>query len=235
MQNLTRIVITAGMDGDEYAGIEAARILRKKYRTHRDIRVLPLINRAGYDNGTSYSPVDGLYPKLVFPGKPDGTDTEMRMHELYETHIRAADLWIDLHGGSTTEVMTPFVWMYQSAHPHIRAIHERFAQTTRAPIIVYDRNPFMTYSKFLDRQGIAHILMECGDLGKRRTKDIETLVRWVDDFLSPGTGRHRPTVYTSVRYQFTASDSTVRNGHLLWKTVDPAYNNGDLYAAYALP
>lgn len=235
MQHLTRIVITAGMDGDEYAGIEAARILKKKYRAHSHIRVLPLINEAGYSKGTGYSPIDGLYPKLVFPGKPGGTDTETRMHALYETHIRAADLWIDLHGGSTTEVMTPFVWMYQSTHPHIRAIHEQFAQTTRAPIIVYDRDPFMTYSKFLDRQGIAHILMECGDRGTQRTKDIETLVTWVDDFLFPGGRRYRPTVFTSVRYQFTASGSTVRSGKLLWKTIDPAYKNGELYAAYALP
>src|SRR3989339_340997 len=106
------ITITAGMDEDEYAGIEAARLLQKKYKRYKNITILPL----------DYSPIDGKLPKLVFPGNAHGTQTEQLMHWLYEAHIKKTDLWIDLHGGSSSEKLTPFIWIYQSRHKTIQDI-----------------------------------------------------------------------------------------------------------------
>ena len=108
------VTITAGMDGDEYAGIVACHLLYKRYTPSKvkgTIRFLPLVNVAGFRAGTSKSPIDGKYPKFIFPGRANGTHTDELMHWLYETYIKDASLWIDLHGGSTQEKLTPFIWL----------------------------------------------------------------------------------------------------------------------------
>ncbi len=234
MENPVRITITAGMDGDEYTGIEAARVVEKKYRTQKNIVVLPLINEAGYKHHTSWSPIDNKYPKFVFPGSHRGTHTAQRMYELFETYIKHTDLWIDLHGGATNEILTPFLWLYRSRHRDIRAIHQRVIETTSAPIVVYDRHPFMNYSALLDKLHIAHILMECGDQGTARKEDVRALITWVDEIIHPTATTHRnPLVYTSVRYVFDVN-KRIENGQLLWKRTDTDIPRGEVAAAYAL-
>lgn len=227
------VTITAGMDGDEYAGIEAAKILKKRYKTFKNITVLPLLNPEGYKNGTSFSPLDQKYPKYVFPGSPNGTDTEKRMYELYQSHIQHSRLWIDLHGGSTHEIMSPFIWVYQSKHNDIRAFHERMIETTSAPCVIFDKKPFMTYSTFLDKHNIIHILCECGDRGTRRKKDIHTLITWVDEILFPNHKSYtKPTIFTSVTYEFKKT-KIPDNTTLLWENIHPNYKQGEVFCAYA--
>lgn len=204
------VTITAGMDGDEYAGIEAARLVYERY-VDSDIRghihIFPLINAAGYAAHISRSPIDEKYPKLVFPGSRNCTHTEQLMHWLYETYIKRTDIWIDLHGGSTDEELRPFVWLYKSKQTDIRTTQQQFLNTTRSPIVVYDHNPFMKYSLFLDVAHITHVLMECGDQGRVRQKDITTLTYWIDDALrafgvvsSTSKKGSAPNVYGTVRY-----------------------------------
>lgn len=223
------ITITAGMDGDEYVSIETARILCDRYiptivRGH--IHILPLINSAGYAAHVGRSPIDEKYPKLVFPGSNNGTHTEQLMHWLYETYIKHTDIWIDLHGGSTDEELHPFIWIYKSKHEDIRAEQQVFLNTTHSPVIVCDRNPFMNYSSFLDTAHIVHILMECGDQGGTRQKDIHTLTSWIDDALRaygvlPGTlKKRRPSnEYASVRYIVAPYDGFWQQNHHSDKTL----------------
>lgn len=218
------ILITGGMDWDEYAGIEAARLLRVRYRSHKNITVFPL----------DYVPTDGKLPKTVFPGNTNGTETERKMHILYETYVKKTDIWIDLHGGATNEILTPFMWLYQSKHADIRAMHQRIIDSTSAPIVIYDRQPFMRYSSFLDSHHIAHILLECGDQGDLRKTDVTMLMRWVDEIIFP-TQKHygKPAVYTSVQYVFDVSKHI--NAQLLWKRTDTDIKRGEVAAAYAQP
>ena len=204
------VTITAGMDGDEYIGIETARTLSKRYTPktiHGRIYILPLINAAGFASRTSYSPIDAKYPKLVFPGSENGTHTELFMHWLYTTHIKTSDIWIDLHGGSKDEELNPFIWVYQSKVAAIRTLQQKLLDTSRAPIIVYDRYPIMNHSVFLDNHRVTHIVMECGDKGNTDPKSIAMLSRWIDDGLqaigvlpSISHKHTKPDIYTSVTY-----------------------------------
>lgn len=237
------VTITAGMDGDEYAGIEAAHILSdalNKEQIHGKIRILPIINIFGNIKQTSFSPIDHKYPKRAFPGSPKGTHTEQLMHWLYMSQIRDSDLWIDLHGGATDEILTPFIWLYQSKNIRIRQFQKRMMEHTSSPIVVYDRHPFMSYSSFLDSQHIAHVILECGDQGTKRKADIDMHVTWTNEILSalgvitiPVKSHTSPNLYTSVQFASTPQNS--QHGQLLWKHTDEVTKKGEVFAAYGYP
>lgn len=215
------VTITAGMDGDEYVGIETAQKLYDRYAPSLlsgRITILPLINEAGYWAHISRSPIDEKYPKYTFPGSKNGTHTEQLVHWLYETHIKQSDVWIDLHGGSTEEKLNPFVWLYKSRHEDLKLRQSTFIKYTRAPVVVYDRNPFMNYSVFLDIHHIQYVLMEYGQLGNHLEKNDDTPMRWIDDVLhaydmlapTPSTCTF-PNVYTSVHYVYAPHDGFWRS------------------------
>ena len=64
-QKQSRILITAGVDGNEYDGINAAKTLISTYQGNIPITVIPIVNLAGYHAGTSYNPLDGKYSIAV--------------------------------------------------------------------------------------------------------------------------------------------------------------------------
>ena len=205
------VLITAGMDGDEYTGIETARTLINTYKPDNvrgTLTILPTVNVAGFQNHTSFSPVDRKYPKFTFPGTRNGSDTEVRMHYLYETYVKHAGLWIDLHGGATDERLTPFLWLSQSKKKHIRNFQTKLLSYTSAPVVVWDRHPFMPYSVFLERLDIPYIMVECGDQGKTDKKDVKKMARWVHEALmifgslvhTSKMERNDALIYTSVQY-----------------------------------
>ncbi|MEO6508685.1 MAG: succinylglutamate desuccinylase/aspartoacylase family protein, partial [Patescibacteria group bacterium] len=77
------VVITAGMDGDEYTGILAAYDLIEHYSNtpfQGRIVVLPVMNIPGFYAGTSLNPEDGKFPKYIFPGSSSGSSTERLLH-----------------------------------------------------------------------------------------------------------------------------------------------------------
>ena len=65
------IVITAGVDGDEYTGIEAAYELIRVYSA-KDFSgrffILPLVNISGFEQPVSFNPLDNKFPKYFYPG-----------------------------------------------------------------------------------------------------------------------------------------------------------------------
>lgn len=211
------VVISAGMDGDEYAGIDAAYQMTEVYKNtpiSGRIIILPTVNMAGFANHTGWSPIDHIYPKHVFPGKKNGTHTEKLIRWIYNTYIAQADMWIDLHGGSLVEDMQSFLWMYQSKKPTVKIQQQDIIKNTTCPAVVYDRHPFMLYSHFLDSQKKTHILIECGGLGKREAQDIRNICRWTDEILttvgliksSYKSSVSKPNVFTSVHFVYAPSD-----------------------------
>ncbi|MCE7897977.1 MAG: hypothetical protein DPW11_01280 [bacterium] len=58
----SRVLITAGVDGDEYDGICAAQALIQSYNLPIPITIIPIVNIPGYLSHTSYNPLDKRYP-----------------------------------------------------------------------------------------------------------------------------------------------------------------------------
>lgn len=176
-----RIVITAGMDGDEYAGIEAAWKLIEWYKKNPPvvpIAIVPIVNLPGFFALCSQNPQDQKYPKSVFPGKQRGSPTDQLIHWLDAAFISTAQLWLDLHGGALTESLLPFVWSGRSG---VKTVDERIHTivSSYAEPVVYEVKPSLVQIGQLARRGTAYILFESGEGGKRSSIDSHRHMQWV--------------------------------------------------------
>jgi predicted deacylase len=97
-----RLVITAGIHGDEYEGpralVEVLRALDLQALAGTVVGV-PVANPPAFAAGTRTSPIDGLNLARVFPGDAAGTMTQRIAHVLLQQVVQGADLVVDLHSG----------------------------------------------------------------------------------------------------------------------------------------
>jgi len=182
------VVITAGMDGDEFAGIESAKYLagvfqKKGIRSGRLI-IIPLVNRFGFDAKTSKNPKDGKYLRHIYPGKKNGTSSEQLVYWLSSKYISHAGVWIDLHGGATNETLTSFIASYQSENANVNTRTKRLLMSTNADIRLYQTNYRWGKIETLAKGGCSYVMCESGEMGLVRKEDIARHVSWVSAMLS---------------------------------------------------
>lgn len=177
------LVVTGGMDGDEYTGIAAAYALIEKYATGNfagRLIVVPIVNLLAFEAQQDRSPLDTLFPKLAFPGNPSGTSTQQLMYWFSKKYIQEGDVWIDLHSGSLTESLFPFLWIYTSGIPELdKTVTEFYTQSGSNTVIVEPaKNYPLAYSAAA--QTCAYITAEAGDRGTTHPEDVAQHVYWVD-------------------------------------------------------
>ncbi len=110
-------LVTAGIDGDEYTGIQAAYELIEVYRKRNfagRLIVIPIVNVPGFEAGCSENPLDGQFPKSVFPGKENDSPTERLVDWLARSYVSESYVWFDLHSGALNERLNPFLWTYET-------------------------------------------------------------------------------------------------------------------------
>lgn len=112
------LVVTAGVHGDEYEGVEAILDVFERVAPatlRGTLLMLSVCNRPAYELIRRSSPVDGLNLARVFPGAAGGTLTERIAHWMTERLLRAADFYIDLHsGGITAQIPTLVGYVHDS-------------------------------------------------------------------------------------------------------------------------
>ncbi len=110
------LLVTAGMDGDEYAASEAALRLIDALDPARlagRVMVCPILDPLSFEALHSQNPLDGLFLKHVFPGDLEGKPTQRLAHFVYHNFVIQSDAWIDLNAVEVSEDSTPYVWTYQ--------------------------------------------------------------------------------------------------------------------------
>lgn len=108
------LVITAGVHGCEYVGVQTLPDFYKKIHP-ADFRgqlvVVPLANPTGFYHGEKQIvPEDGKNLNREFPGKVDGTASQRIAYAIEMEIYPHADFLIDLHGGDINEDLTPLVF-----------------------------------------------------------------------------------------------------------------------------
>lgn len=181
------LLITGGMDGDEYAGIEAAKRLATEFETRTfsgRLMIIPTVNVPGFEAGVSYNPLDQRFPKFVFPGRARGSSTEQLIHWLNTNYISQADMWYDLHGGASDEQLTPFLWTYRTNIKKVDALSEKLHQIVPANIILDENAGWFTKARALARREINYVIAESGELGTVKEEDVERHVIWAKCIMS---------------------------------------------------
>lgn len=110
------VLVMAGNHGDEYPGQVAILKLMRELRTE-DVKgrilLLPTLNQPACKAATRLSPLDGKNLNRSFPGKPDGTVTEMIAHYLTTVLFPLSQVVIDIHTGGRS------MDFYPCAHMHL--------------------------------------------------------------------------------------------------------------------
>jgi len=229
------LVVTGGMDGDEYAGMEAAYRLIETYREGNfagRLIVIPIVNMSGFQGECSWNPEDMRFPKHIYPGDRNGSPTAKLVDWLVSNYVDRANVWHDMHAGSITEGLHPFVWLYQTGVVDIDAFAGQAIRSMPADLFVYERASAQTKAGQLARRGCAYILTESGERGRREETDVARHLVWVRQTMrqigmiesEPARRAGDPVVLHSVVYDRAPMDGlwrpvpmtpTVRRGQVL--------------------
>ena len=236
------------MDGDEYAGIEAAHKLIEKYGAGEfagRLIIVPTVNMAGFKNNSSRNPEDDRFPKNIFPGHERGSPSERLIHWLNCNYVTQADAWLDLHGGALTERLTPFLWCYRTGVAAVDALSEKFYKASGADIVLLQKAGMLSgmFSKARmlakRKKPCVYAMAESGERGERNTQDIERHLRWTEILMQqlgmlPAAPREQAPetaqrVLHHIAYVYAgdqAPDTT--RGTVLWHDEATAPRKGDI-------
>lgn len=109
-------LVMAGNHGDEYPGqVAILRLCRELTpdQIQGTLILIPALNVPASKASTRLSPLDGKNLNRSFPGKADGTVTDMLAHYLTTRLFPRADIVVDLHTGGRS------VDFYPCAHMHL--------------------------------------------------------------------------------------------------------------------
>lgn len=108
------VLISAGVHGAEYSGIQTAMELSREIdpeEVRGNLIFLLMANpQASRDFVRFVVPEDNKNLNRVFPGKKDGSLSERTAYAMVHDLMSQADYYIDLHAGDTSERVMPFVY-----------------------------------------------------------------------------------------------------------------------------
>ena len=170
------LVVTAGVHGCEYIGMEALRQLGQELEPENmsgRLILIPVVNEAGFYAGArQVNPSDGKNLNREFPGKEDGTVTQRIAKVLEQEIYPVADFLMDLHGGDVNEKATPFVYFPYETEEGVRDQARGGAASLSLPYRVRSsaKNGFYSWAA---QCGIPALLLERGGQGMWSEREIE--------------------------------------------------------------
>jgi N-alpha-acetyl-L-2,4-diaminobutyrate deacetylase len=131
------VLLCAGNHGDEYEGQVALAKLRSSLdpsTVSGRIIILPALNYPAAQAGTRVSPVDGRNLNRSFPGRREGSITQMIAHYVDSVLLPLADVVIDFHSGGTSLEFIPSVIMHRLPNPEQQAQTAALLKAFGAPV-----------------------------------------------------------------------------------------------------
>lgn len=116
------VLVTAGMDGDEYTACEAAlRLIDELDPTLLRGRVMicPVLDPLSFEALHSQNPLDGLFLRHHFPGDLEGKPTQRLAYFIHHNFVLPADVWIALESPPLGDDSIPFVFTFQGDDAHM--------------------------------------------------------------------------------------------------------------------
>lgn len=181
------LAIVAGSHGTEYASIIAVERLIQ----HLDAKeisgtviLVPLVNVNSFEQKVPHlNPVDGKNMNRMFPGKPDGTQTERASWLITKEVIEPCDYLIDMHGGDLDENLRPYSYWPKTGDEKLDAVTREMVLAFGLDHIIIDtgRTKDPNDSRYVDNTALTRgkpaITVEAGYAGTVEPDDVEMLVR----------------------------------------------------------
>lgn len=181
------MLITAGVHGGEYVGIQAAIELSQKLKIQKvagTIIIVKVINVPAFErrNG-SMGLTDGKNLNREFPGNPKGTEMERLAWAISHELQPAADYYIDLHSGDDYEQLTSYVYYAGMADEETVSQSRRMAEQVDVPYMVRSCVASGGAYNYAASQGIPGILIERGGMGAWTSEEVRSTRRDVRNIL----------------------------------------------------
>jgi predicted deacylase len=130
------ILVAAGVHGDEYEPVLAARELvhdLPQVLISGCVTVVPIVNVTAYRNSSRYGE-DNLDLARICPGNPGGSVSERNAFEISEL-IRSADYFIDMHTGGLAHNIYPMAGFTLHPSPGILEKQRELSLAYNTPVI----------------------------------------------------------------------------------------------------
>lgn len=181
------MLITAGVHGGEYVGIQAAIELAQKLKIQKvagTIIIVKVINVPAFErrNG-SMGLTDGKNLNREFPGNPKGTEMERLAWAVSHELQPVADYYIDLHSGDDYEQLTSYVYYAGMADEKKFSQSRRMAEQVDVPYMVRSNVASGGAYNYAASQGIPSILIERGGMGAWTSEEVRSTRRDVRNIL----------------------------------------------------
>ena len=187
------LCMTAGVHAAEYPAIDA--VLRTlagldPADLSGTVVAVPVVNSPMFRARSAFlSPIDGLNLNRTFPGKPDGTISEVIAHVLINEVVALADFHIDCHGGDLPEVLWPYSGYAMTGIPAVDERGEAMARLYSPRIVALYREGTAlpptkgSFTTEAARRGIPSILAESGSAGGLDPSDVQTHMRGITNVM----------------------------------------------------
>ncbi len=178
------LCLTAGIHAAEYPAIDAV-IRAAAGLDPADLSgtvvAVPVANSPMFRARSAFlSPIDGLNLNRTFPGRPDGTISEVVAHVLLNEVVALADFHIDCHGGDLPEILWPYSGYFMAGHPAADERGEAMARLYSPRIVALYREGTAlpptegSLTTEAARRGVPSILAESGSAGGLDPSDVQT-------------------------------------------------------------
>jgi uncharacterized protein len=181
------VALLAGAHGTEYASIIALEALIADIDAKQlsgTVVILPLVNVPSFQKVVPHlNPVDGKNMNRMYPGKPDGTQTDRASHLITTQVVDQADHVIDFHGGDIDESLRPYAYWNKTGRAEQDAVSRGMVLAFGLDHIVIsaDRPKDPKDSRYFENtastRGKPSITVEAGHAGTVETDDVAALVK----------------------------------------------------------
>jgi predicted deacylase len=167
-----RILLVAGVHGDEYEGVAALHDVVHELDPQTiagSVAIVPVANPQAFHAGTRRTPVDFGDLNRAFPGDPSGTITQRLAAVLFEEFVLGSDAFLSLHGWSKEAAVIPYAECPLGEDPVVKKSKAAALYLGMEYLHPYFW-PTGTLGDAATRRGIAAVETEIGGMGTITTE-----------------------------------------------------------------
>lgn len=171
------ILITAGIHGAEYVGIETSKNLARIIDSNKvsgKIIIIHTVNCSAFkERLASVTAEDGENLNRVFPGNRNGNVTKKLAYFILNYLSKPADFYIDMHGADLHGTIKPLIFYPIAVDKEVSQISRRAAEASGFPYLVSSVAKSGSYSRAA-LEGTPSILTELGGMGVWSKEEVDS-------------------------------------------------------------
>lgn len=182
------VILTGANHGDEYEGPIALWWLSNELKS-KDIRgrviIVPAMNYPAFKAGKRTSSIDGGNMNRAFPGRPDGTITEIIADYFNRVLLPMADYVVDIHSGGKTLDFVPFACAHvlEDKHQQARCVAAMEAFNAPYSLMLLELDSAKMYDTAAEKMGKVFIGTELGGGGSASATTVAIAKRGILNLL----------------------------------------------------